>query len=248
MGTPVKVGALLSRVRVAATQAVSRTLLSGYKPQVLCPDSHCAADVLREEFLLANQSGLLAMRNLILGIQEAGGRNECTKERTLSAAEAIENVMNVATELQRATSSSDPDGLAAELVRLFCVGVPKMDVLDNRRRVVATWSAILAPSVVMREKSKREITADTIVECALDWVEFGFTDDARDAWAMRDTRFIAAHPARMYHLIADSAQGYSLDHEKLLFSLIKPVLMSIGQYIGTVQATAEHRATMTTTP
>jgi hypothetical protein len=230
MGHPVRPAGFIDRATATVIRLASATLQPAYRPSVLFPAGVAASLRLQDELEAGTQAGYATMAKLLR--KSAGG----SRKDSLSAKEAAENVLRISGQLRETAARSDPDGLAADLVRLLCMGVPQMDNLDNRRRVVATWSAILAPSVVMREKTKRPITTESIAQCGIDWVARGFTADAQDAWGARDTRFIAKHPARMYELISDSSQAHELDHEKLMLSMIKPVLVSIGQYIGAARA------------
>lgn len=150
----------------------------------------------------------------------------------LSRDDATTNIRKLNDALQVGADVCDPDALAAKLIELFCVGLPQMDSLDNQRRIAATWSAILAPDVVLREKSGRTITALMIANSGVDWIRHGYTQAAADTYKARDTRFISAHPARMYHLVADRSQEFGLDHAKMMESLIAPILVAMGYHRG----------------
>jgi hypothetical protein len=150
--------------------------------------------------------------------------------------QAVENVLGVAGKLGKVLGNGDPDAIASELVNLFCVGMDGMDVLDNQRRLVTVWSAVLAPNVVLREKEKRALAIEDIVEAGFDWIQFGFTQAARATYSSSDTRFISAHPARAYQLVAESAQNFQMDHGQLMLSMIMPVVRGIGFHRGATMA------------
>jgi hypothetical protein len=71
---------------------------------------------------------------------------------------------------------------------------------------------------------------------AVEWMRAGSTNLAVEAHASPDTRFISAHPARVYDLLTDTAKQHGLDHIELLRSVIEPVLLPLGRYIGARQA------------
>lgn len=70
-------------------------------------------------------------------------------------------------------------------------------------------------------------------------MQFGFTTDAKSCYEKRDTRFVCRHPARMYGLLSDAASAHKLDHMELMASVVRPVVLAIGQYQGAQEALAQ---------
>lgn len=195
-----------------------------YLPPTLLADGERVAVALSGEYEAARQSGAVVMRAML---SSATGPD---------APDVAANVRCVAAELDNLLASADPDALAAGLVEHLCIGVSGMDGLDNRRRVVAIWSAILAPSVVIREHGGVPIVLADLVDVAIDWVRFGYTSAARTTSKTRATRFICRHPARVYQLVADRAHAAGIDHGELMISLLRPVLVSLGELSGALDA------------
>jgi len=165
------------------------------------------------------------------------GKQSARKAKdTLRSPDLSGNVRDAGEQFSKAAATLDPDGLASEIIRIFCVGVPHMDKLDNKRRIATVWSALLAPAVVMRQKRGHEIVLDDLAKLAVEWVQTGSTSLAAEAYGSPDTRFISAHPARVYELLTDTAKQHDVDHMKLLRSVIEPVVLPLGQYIGARQA------------
>ena len=77
-----------------------------------------------------------------------------------------------------------------------------------------------------------------LVDIAVQWLESGATPTAKEAHASSDTKFISSHPARTYELLTDTAKQHGLDHMKLLSSVIEPVILPLGHYVGARQAAA----------
>jgi predicted alpha/beta-hydrolase family hydrolase len=211
-------------------QRAARALRPTYLPATLAPDGAQVAADLELAYQRAVVEGYQAMRGLM-------GKQEARKApHTLRAKDITGNVLAVGEQFAKAAAKLDPDGLASEIIRLFCVGVPHMDKLDNQRRIATVWSALLAPAVVMREKRDHAIVLDDLVTTAVKWIQTGTTDLAAEAYESPDTRFISAHPARVYDLLTDMAKQHGLDHMKLMRSMIEPVLLPLGQYVGSRQA------------
>ena len=208
----------------------SRAIRPAYLPLATAPEGEEAAAALQSAYEQAVVEGYRSMRGLM---DKQHGRK--TKS-TLRTDDITGNVRAVGVQFSKAAATLDPDGLASEMIRLFCVGVPHMDKLDNQRRVATVWSALLAPAVVMRQKRGHEIVVDQLADMAVEWMRIGSTDLAAEAHASPDTRFISAHPARVYDLLTDTAKQHGLDHIKLVRSVIEPVLLPLGQYIGARQA------------
>lgn len=215
---------------IAGTAA--RALRPGYLPAACAPGGRQLALDLKLAYQNAVIEGYQATRALMEKPPKKGAKH------ALASRDIAANVNAVSVQFTKAGSTLDPDGIASELLRLFCVGVPHMDDLGNQRRVATIWSALLGPEVVMREKHKRTIGLQGLVDIALQWVESGSTPAAKEAHGARDTRFISAHPARAYELLTDAAQQHSVDHMKLLSSVIEPVILPLGQYVGARQAAA----------
>lgn len=212
--------------------AAARVLRPAYLPTECAPGGRQLALDLKLAYQSAVIEGYQATRALIDKPPKKGGKH------ALASRDIAVNVNAVNVQFTKAGSTLDPDGIASELLRLFCVGVPHMDDLGNQRRVVTVWSALLGPEVVMREKHKRTVCLHGLVDIALQWVESGSTLAAKEAHSARDTRFISAHPARAYELLTDAAQQHSVDHMKLMASVIEPVILPLGQYVGARQAAA----------
>lgn len=209
---------------------ISRAIRPAYLPLATAPEAEKTAAALRSAYEQAVVAGYQSMRGL-MGKQRGG-----KAKSTLRTEDITGNVRAVGVQFSKAATTFDPDGLASEMIRLFCVGVPHMDNLDNRRRVATVWSALLAPAVVMRQKRGYEIVVDQLADMAVEWMRTGRTDLAVEAHASPDTRFISAHPARVYDLLTDTAKQHGLDHMNLVRSVIEPVLLPLGQYIGARQA------------
>jgi len=208
----------------------SRALRPTYLPSACAPEGQHLGAHIELNYQQAVVEGYKAMRGLM-------GKEPARKAKsTLRAADITGNVREVGEQFAKAAATLDPDGLASEIIRLFCVGVPHMDKLDNQRRVATVWSALLAPAVVMRQKRGHEIVLDDLAKLAVEWVQTGSTELAAEAYGSPDTRFISAHPARVYELLTDTAKQHDLDHMKLLRSVIEPVVLPLGQYIGARQA------------
>jgi hypothetical protein len=208
----------------------ARALRPTYLPLATAPEGKQASADLRQAYQLAVVEGYQAMRGLM---EKQRGRKAAS---TLRTANIAGNVREVGVQFKKAAATLDPDGLASEMIRLFCVGVPHMDKLNNQRRVATVWSALLAPAVVMREKRGHQIVVDELADMAVEWMRTGSTDLAAEAHASPDTRFISAHPARVYDLLTDTAKQHGLDHIKLMRSVIEPVILPLGQYVGSRQA------------
>lgn len=200
-------------------------LRPAYQPVFLAEGSEAAAAGLAESYRLAVAKGL-SQAEVVVSTAATSVRDGLETE------EIRANLRSVGERFAKAAASMDPDGLGTEIVELFCIGAPHMGNLDNRRRVVMVWSSIVAPSVVMREYAGQEITIDRLAALAQEWVALGYTADARAAYASKKTRFIARHPARIYDLVADTAAAHSIDHAQLIRSVIDPVVLSVGQYVG----------------
>lgn len=208
----------------------ARAIRPAYLPLTTAPEGEQAGIALRSAYERAVVEGYRSMRGLM---DKQHGRKT---KGTLRTDDITGNVRAVGDLFAKAAATLDPDGLASEMIRLFCVGVPQMDKLDNQRRVATVWSAILAPAVVIRQKRGHEIVVDHLADMAVEWMQTGSTDLAAEAHASRDTRFISAHPARVYELLTDTAKQHDLDHMKLMRSVIEPVILPLGQYIGARQA------------
>lgn len=213
---------------VAARAA--RALRPAHLPVAVAPESEKASTDLQQAYQRAVVEGYQSMRGLI-----ERQRGEKAKG-DLRTADIAGNIREVGIQFSKAATALDPDGLASEMIRLFCVGVPHMDKLDNQRRVATVWSGLLAPAVVMREKRGHEIKPDEIADMAVEWMKTGSTGLAEEAHASPDTRFISAHPARVYDLLTDTATQHGFDHLTVLRSVIEPVVLPLGQYIGARQA------------
>jgi hypothetical protein len=174
--------------------------------------------------------GYLSARQIITKGAGAGGK------KGLKKGAICQNMREVGKCFDIAARTLDPDGLASEIVKLFCVGVPHMKELDNRRRVVTVWSALLAPAVVQRHAQDLVIRAENILEMGSKWLEVGTTDEAHRCAERPDTRFIAAHPARIYDLLVDTAAKHELDLSQLLASVVRPVVLGVAQHVGALQA------------
>lgn len=226
----------VARTSSTAAVLISSSLRQRYKPAVISPDAAAVAAKLNEEYSAAVAEGFRITRQLILN-------SKIDKESakvTLTIAEVSHNLRQVETRFNECAAVGDPDAIAAKLLDLFCLGIAHMDNLDNRRRVAATWSALLGPSVVMRHHANQPIALDSLVDSAADWVEHGYTNDAMLSYANRKTRFICDHPARMYQLIADAAQAANLGHKDLICAMLHPVILPIGYHVGCLRAVEGH--------
>lgn len=212
--------------------AAARVLRPAYLPATCAPTGTQLAAELKLAYQRAVIEGYQATRQLLEKRPKKG------EKHALASRDIAGNVNAVSIQFAKAASTLDPDGIASELIRLFCVGVPHMNELDNQRRVATVWSALLAPEVVMREKHGRPIALQGLVDIAARWLESGTTPAAKEAHASRATKFISAHPARTYELLTDAAKQHDLDHMKLLSSVIEPVILPLGQYVGARQAAA----------
>lgn len=212
--------------------AAARVLRPAYLPATCAPGSAQFAREVREAYHRAVVEGYQVTRQLIEAKPKKGSKH------ALASREIASNVNAISVQFTKAAATLDPDGIASELIRLFCVGVPHMNELDNQRRVATVWSALLAPEVVMREKHGRAIALQGLVDIVTQWLESGSTAAAKETHASGDTRFISAHPARTYELLTDTAKQHGLDHMKLLASVIEPIILPLGQYVGARQAAA----------
>lgn len=210
----------------------ARTLRPAYLPTSCAPEGQQQGAHLEVAYHKAVVEGYQAMTDLMAKQQSQKAAN------TLHKHDITANVQSVGEQFQKAATTLDPDGIASEIIRLFCVGVPHMDKLNNQRRVATVWSALLAPAVVMREKRGYSIVLDDLVRIAVQWLQTGSTDLAEEAYGSPDTRFISAHPARIYELLTDTAKQHDIEHKQLLASVIEPVVLPIGQYVGSRQAAA----------
>lgn len=145
------------------------------------------------------------------------------------------NLQRAITLFNNEAAKVDPDSLAVELIDRFCVGF-KIDDLNTKRRLVAAWSAILAPRVVLREFSGEKITLEGIMDDVLCWAELGYTSAAEICADKRKTRFISRHPASFYELLMDTADRHAIEHKELLISHVLPVIQGIGSHFGAYQA------------
>lgn len=223
---------MFSAVKGLMAGAAARVLRPAFLPVACAPAGAQLAAELRSAYERAVIDGYQATRQLMEARPKKGAK------RSLGTRDIAGNVSTVGMEFTKAASKLDPDGIATEMVRLFCVGVPHMDELNNQRRLAAVWSALLAPEVVMREKHARTIALDGLIDIAVQWVESGTTAAAKEAHASSDTKFISAHPARIYELLTDTAKQHGLDHMKLLSSCVEPIILPLGQYVGARQAAA----------
>lgn len=221
------VSGMINKAMHYAAQIVSSTIRPPYMPLVLYPDSVAAAQRLREDADSAREMGYKDCEKLLLSGDKNFG---------LTVEDFRSNMEDIVARFNTGAAKADPDALAVLLIELFCVGIPDMAVLDNRRRVVTVWSAILAPTVVIRERDAKPITVDGVLEAGHDWLEKGYTEDAKSASKQSRTNFISAHPARAYQLVADSAMEHCLDHETLMLSMLKPVMLSIETHMGALAA------------
>lgn len=213
-------------------QRAARALRPTYLPTACAVEGMQVGAELELAYQMAVVEGYQAMQELM---RKQQGRKAA---HTLHAKDITGNVHTVGDQFATAASTLDPDGIASEIIRLFCMGVPHMDQLDNQRRVATVWSALLAPAVVMREKRGHKITVDDLSKMAVQWMQTGSTDLAAETYAPPDTRFISAHPARVYELLTDTAKQHGIDHMKLVSSVIEPVVLPLGQYVGARQAAA----------
>lgn len=211
--------------------ALAKLMQPSYKPEACSPEGERLATDLIDAYQRAVVNGYLHGRQLIKAAPKKG-------KKGLRKDDVRLNLEEVSVRFNKAAAKLDPDGLACELVDLFCVGVAHMDVLDNRRRVVAVWSALLAPAVVLREKDGRVITQERLYGIASEWLRDGSTAEAQVCAASADTRFIASHPARIYELMTDTAARHGIAHQDLLASVMHPVILAVGQHVGARQAAA----------
>jgi len=223
---------MFSAVTGLLAGAAARVLRPAYLPAACAPGGAQLAGEVRLAYQRAVVEGYQATRQLMEAKPKKGSKH------ALASRDIASNVNAVSVQFTKAASTLDPDGIASELIRLFCVGVPHMNELDNQRRVATVWSALLAPEVVMREKHGRTIALQGLVDMVSQWLESGSTPAAKEAHASSDTRFISAHPARTYELLTDTAKQHGLDHMKLLASVIEPIILPLGQYVGARQAAA----------
>jgi len=220
----------LSRLWSAVIGQLARAARPHFLPLHVALEGQELAQSLRQEYHQAVVQGYMSARQIIAYGPQAVGK------KGLKKGAICQNLRDVQARFNSAARSLDPDGLAAETVKLFCVGVPHMDSLDNQRRVVAVWSALLAPSVVLRQAEEKSIKQEDLLEIACEWLETGATNAARICAEQSDTRFIASHPARIYELLADTAAKHNIDFDGLLASVIHPVVLSIGRHVGALQA------------
>lgn len=214
---------------LVATSAMTRPR---YKPPVLSCHSKSLAFTLRADYVEAFDHARDVTGTLIMVVGASKAQGEKARNKILA------DVRRVGSDAELILKK-DPDEMAARLLTLFCAEVPGLDVESNLSRLAHTWSSLLAPSVVMREKKQEPITLDDVVTSALSWVEFGYTRAAKECYGSRDTRFISAHPARNYQLIADTAHQHRMDHDGFLTTLIHPLLMAIAAFQGTSQNFSE---------
>ncbi|MDK6076169.1 hypothetical protein [Massilia varians] len=207
----------------------ARAIRPTYLPAFCAPEGHKLGDELQLAYQHSVVHGYGAMRELMQQKPKKGAK-------TLRTGEITRNVTSVGEQFAKAAATMDPDGLASEIIRLFCVGVPQMNKLDNQRRVATVWSALLAPAVVLREKRGREITVEDLVDFGAQWMRSGTTDLAVETHESPDTRFVSAHPARVYELLTDAASQHEVDHMRLMSSVIEPVVKPVGEYVGARQA------------
>ncbi len=211
--------------------ALAKLLQPIYKPQACAPEGGQLSADLIASYQRAVLSGYQLGRQLVKGSPKKG-------KSVLKKHEVRTNFEKVGVRFSKAAAKLDPDGLACEVVDLFCIGVAHMDVLDNRRRVVAVWSALLAPAVVLREKEGKVITQDRLFGIASEWLRDGYTAEAQACAGNSDTRFVASHPARIYDLMTDTAFSHGINHAELLASVIHPVVLAVGRHVGARQAAA----------
>lgn len=223
---------MFSAVAGLMAGAAARVLRPAYLPTTCAPGGAQLAADLKLAYQRAVVEGYQATRQLMEKRPNKG------EKHALASRDIAGNVNAVSVQFTKAASTLDPDGIASELIRLFCVGVPHMNELDNQRRVATVWSALLAPEVVMREKHGRTIALQGLVDNATKWLETGSTPAAKEAHASSDTKFISTHPARTYELLTDTAKQHGVDHMKLLASVIEPIILPLGQYVGARQAAA----------
>lgn len=229
-------GAAMMRDRLTGLWAMlagraARAARPHFLPLHIAPEGAELARELRAEYEKAVIEGYLSARQLMIKGPKVGNNKTSLKKGAV-----CQNVREVGLRFDESAKTLDPDGLASEMVKLFCVGVPHMDDLDNRRRVVTVWSALLAPSVVQRHAAGQAIAQDRLVDIACQWLEEGTTSDAQRCASNPDTNFIAAHPGRIYDLMADTAAKHDIELTKLLASVVKPVVLAVGQYAGALQA------------
>lgn len=226
---------LLHKSAAYMAQLISRAVLPRFKPPVLAPGGEAIAQLLNDDYAKANANGFYSALEVInqKSVKASNGHS-------LSSVEIAANLSALGDRLKESLRTKDADGLAADLVKELCIGVLHMKDLDNQRRTVAAWSAILAPSVVQREANDVAITLQSIVDSGVDWLTYGYTSASRQCYAKRATKFISSHPARMYQLIADTAHSHGLDHDMLMLTLIKPIVVGIGYHLGAARAASEY--------
>jgi len=226
--------AFFGKAFAGVIHAAAKTVAPRYVPPTLLPDG----EALAVDMVKAFSDAIILGKSLTKDLLEHGvkkgvmDRKAAPNQKSLTKKEVLANIVKTSERFSKICKEGDPDAIGAALVRDFCLGIPHMDKLDNQRRIVAVWSAILLPCVVAREKFGLEITEELIVDRGLQWVKNGYTEDAKRIDADRDTRSYSAHPARIYELISDSAHQLQVDHKELMRSLVQPVISSIGYHIG----------------
>ena len=213
---------------------LSRFVAPRYQPPVLYAEGGALAARVAKVF----EDGIILGRSATEDLLERGiakgviSKKAGSKAKTLTSREILVNIQATAEKLRRSCKEADPDEIAAHLVKDFCVGIPHMAQFDNQRRTTAVWSAIALPLVVLREHSGRPFTEKELIEAALHWLEHGYTKEAKIINGFRQTRRFSGHPARMYELLADSAQSFNLDHGELMRAMIEPVIGALAYHAG----------------
>lgn len=226
---------VFARTALFAAKVVSPAVRPGYLPLGLAPDGAITVAQLEKLRAEAHSSAANVTRSLLKNVVPGKHKaKQDNQQKQITPVDMKENLLKIKATFEEFTKK-DPDALASMLVLQMCDGMPGMDNFDNQRRVVQTWSAILAPSVVIRERDGVPITAKGMIESALMWVEHGYTKDAERAYAQSKSRFIAAHPARAYTLLADTASQLELDHQKLMFVMLSPVINALASFEGSMR-------------
>lgn len=233
MGEKVRASNLASAGAAFLASTAARLMRPRYMPRISAGGGKVAAAGLQVRYEQAVVAGYVHTRALL------DKARQDTRNGAAADAAIRRKIGDASERFTKVAKTLDPDGLAAELLTLFCAGVPHLDELDNKRRIVSVWSALLAPAVVMREKLGAEITINRLPELAKEWVAEGYTAESLKAFGFPETRFIASHPARVYELLADTAASIpGIDHMRLMSSVIDPVVLSIGHFVGAERALA----------
>lgn len=220
----------IAKSTLLAAKLVSPVVRPGYMPLGVAPNGREIAARMEKVRATNHANGARVTKQLL---SEAIHEKDKTHRIKLKA-----NLLKVKIAFDGIVKN-EPDVIASLIVQQMCDGIPGMDDNDNQRRVASTWSAILAPCVVIRERDGLVITPTAMIEAGLSWLEHGYTLEAKMAHEQSKSRFISAHPARMYALLADTAAQMNLNHGDLMISMVMPVLKALSTFEGSMKILSE---------